>query len=88
MDEVQSLLAALDQDEKQVSYDALLEIFQQYNTVGSENTQLFARKVAYRDALLLLSDTETERQSLLRNTLYDVQDVIDAKQYEQLTQLF
>ena len=88
MDEVQSLLAALDQDEKQASYDALLEIFQQYNSVGSENTQLFADKVAYRDALLLLSDTETERQSLLRNTLYDVQDVIDAKQYEQLTQLF
>jgi hypothetical protein len=57
------------------------------HSITSEQTDLFAQKMQIKEVLLQLAPQE-EKESLVRSTLYDMDEVLKNKNFDDLQKIF
>ncbi len=73
--------------EKNTLYDQLISDYQKVHSITSEQTDLFAQKMQIKEVLLQLAPQE-EKESLVRSTLYDMDEVLKNKNFDDLQKIF
>jgi hypothetical protein len=68
-------------------YDQILSDYQKVHSITSEQTDLFAQKMQIKEVLLQLAP-EKEKEPLVRSTLYDMEEVVNNKNFDDLQKIF
>lgn len=76
-EDINTYISSLPDSKKIKVYDSVLAAYQEMNFISSEDEQ-YARKIKYKEALVLLNVDEENSQRLIASTAYDLQDIIDA----------
>lgn len=73
--------------ERNTLYDQILSDYQKVHSITSEQTDLFAQKMQIKEVLLQLAP-EKEKEPLVRSTLYDMEEVVNNKNFDDLQKIF
>lgn len=82
-EDIEKLISEVSESKKQVVYDGILSKYQSMNFVKVKDYDFYKKKIFYKKALLILAN-DIDKQSLLRTSTYDVEDVVSTGDFEVL----
>ncbi len=81
IEEIRENISTLWEKEKKKAYEALLSKYQEFNFISPESQTEFSNKNDIKQVLIELAPEE-EKKSLVKYSIYDLQDAINLKQFE------
>jgi hypothetical protein len=76
---IEALIGSLSSDQRQDVYESVYKEYQKINFATPDETEMYKKKLAYKKAILLLTDDSSVKQSLVKGSVYDFQDIIATK---------
>ncbi len=87
LESIEQKVSLLSADKKDEAYKKLLEQYQKLNFIKSDDNELFTQKNDLKKVLISLSDWE-DKKSLIKYSLYDLQDAITWENLEGVKESF
>ncbi len=76
---LESLISQLTPSQKQDIYSQVYEEYQSINFATASDQELYRKKLLYKKVIFLLTDDLEVKQSLVKGSVYDFQDIISTK---------
>lgn len=85
--DVKTVVDGLSVEEKNLAYTQIKQMYQTVHFASSNDIEEFKDKIYLRKLLLLLSQSDAEQSAIIQSSVYDVQDMVENKNYTHLVEV-